>query len=80
MNDRDYDWSHETATSIEKEACCVVDEGCRAPANLLRADRPRLRAKCFACGEPVCTNCSKRMKYFRYGVRRICNRCQEDQQ
>ena len=58
----------------EREACCIADQACDAPANL----EPQVKAKsfCFACGRPVCTKCSSRRKYYDYGVKRLCNDCQ----
>ena len=63
-----------------KKSCCVVENACLAPANLedLLLKDINLRTKCFACGLPVCKNCSTTMKWFNYGRRRICNNCKED--
>lgn len=49
---------------------------CESPANLTFA--APLRTQCFACGEPVCKACSRLMRWYRYGRRRICDRCRED--
>lgn len=56
---------------------CAVVEGiyCLAPANTGRADDAKTRARCFSCGEAVCINCSLRIRYYDYGVRRICHNC-----
>lgn len=54
--------------------CCVVaDHDCRA------SNVDRTRARCFSCGDFVCTShgCSRVVKYYRYGRRRICATCQE---
>lgn len=57
--------------------CDVVNMGCKAPPGLTTS---YTKATCFACGLPVCTgsNCSKLMRWYGYGVRRICSGCQED--
>lgn len=58
------------------ETCCVVDQECLSPANL---EPPvPVKARCFACDQPVCVNCSKRVRYFEFGRRRICADCQEE--
>ena len=63
---------------IEKErpVCCVVDQFCLAPANLMSKYRPTRIGECFVCGEPVCSKCSSRRNYLHYGRVRICNDCQ----
>ena len=54
--------------------CCVVDQFCTSPANL---ENPvPARGFCFICGQPVCSNCSSKRKYYDYGVVRMCNNCQ----
>ena len=59
------------------ETCCVVeDNNCKSPANLEKV-RPA-KGTCFACGLPVCSNCSVVIKYFDYGRKRICNNCIDD--
>lgn len=55
--------------------CCVCDHGCHSAANY--QEKRALRARCFACGEAVCTNCSGRRKYPLHGIKRICNNCFE---
>lgn len=63
--------------------CSVVwDNDCKAPAGFRVGDgyargTASTRATCFACGEAVCTNCSRRMDYFNYGVQRVCFGCVE---
>lgn len=57
-------------------ACSVVTQECRAPANLVPERTPRTR--CFACGEPVCAECSRRRFWYGYGSRRVCRDCEED--
>lgn len=58
--------------------CDVSGPGCRAPAGGAGL-YPTARAECFVCGLAVCTNpaCSRRMPYHRYGIRRVCAKCQE---
>jgi hypothetical protein len=60
----------------ERPVCCVADQFCLAAANFANSVRPQRIAECFVCGEPVCTKCSTRRKYGRYGRVRICNNCQ----
>ena len=56
------------------DTCCVVDQFCTSPANLV----PPVPAKgiCFSCGLPVCSKCSSKRKYHNYGKVRLCNNCQ----
>lgn len=35
--------------------------------------------ECFACGNPVCTECSARVQYRHFGVQRVAYRCLEEQ-
>ncbi len=63
---------------MPKECCCVCDQHCQCPANLVGSEMPILRAQCFACGNFVCTNCSSIRKYAKEGKRRLCNNCQVD--
>lgn len=56
-------------------SCCVVNQHCAAPANLEGVKTPK--SNCFACGEPVCVECSSRRKYMKYGRVRLCDNCQE---
>lgn len=59
----------------KSDSCNTVEYGCLAPP----ADPFSFtRAKCFRCGEAVCTHCSLRRPYLRYGRRRICGRCYEE--
>lgn len=37
------------------------------------------RCLCFACGLHACSECTRRMNYHRFGVRRICFHCIEEQ-
>lgn len=57
-------------------SCKSVGRGCEAPPS----GPCYTRAKCFACGEHVCTNsdCSRRVRYYNYGIRRLCNSCLYD--
>ena len=59
------------------ESCCVVEDKCTCPANLEQKeiDEINLRTKCFACGLTVCKECSKIIKWYLYGKRRICLNC-----
>lgn len=59
---------------VEIETCCVADQHCLAPANVF--PRRPAYAKCYICGQPVCTACSTRRKHQHYGRVRICNDCQ----
>ena len=61
---------------MNKDACCVVDQFCDAPANLEYKSLPKLRATCFSCGLAVCTKCSTKRKYYHWGKVRLCNNCQ----
>lgn len=56
------------------KTCCVVDQFCKAPANL----EPPVEARCtcFVCGQAVCSNCSSIRSYYHYGKVRMCNSCQ----
>lgn len=56
------------------ETCAVVDQFCDSPANV--TEPTPARCACFACGEKVCSKCSSMRKYFKHGMRRICNNCQ----
>lgn len=61
------------------ETCSVVyDNDCKSPANMEPLERAR--AVCFGCGLAVCTSpgCSLRMRWYDYGVRRICRQCARD--
>jgi hypothetical protein len=60
------------------DTCCVVERGCLSPANVF--PQIRVRTACFACGQPVCTNadCSTRIRWYTFGVKRICTNCQDE--
>lgn len=68
---------------VAKEYCHVAEDSCKSPSGYRagtmggRVD-PCLVTECFACGNPVCTNCSTRMTWHRFGVRRVCLYCRED--
>ena len=62
----------------ESPVCCVVERRCLAPANAMVIARVNIRTKCYACGEPVCRNCSLLRKWYRYGRQRICLNCIDD--
>jgi len=57
-----------------RETCCVADQFCDAPANVIEAEA---HAVCFCCGQAVCTKCSsKRLSRIGDGKKRYCNECQ----
>jgi hypothetical protein len=56
-------------------SCNVVHEGCLAPPALAFTGT---QAVCFRCGNYVCTNCSRRVRYQRYGRRRLCDHCRAE--
>ena len=59
-----------------KEICCVVEDNkCLAPANVCEEARVDIKTKCFVCGQPVCRNCSRVRKWYRYGKQRVCLNC-----
>jgi hypothetical protein len=55
--------------------CDVVNGGCLAPPGFTDS---HTRATCFACGLPVCTECSRVRRWYRYGRRRICRSCETE--
>lgn len=57
-----------------RESCCVADQFCDAPANV--TPMVPARARCFHCGEAVCTKCSSKRLFGKYGRVRLCNNCQ----
>ena len=60
---------------LRAEPCSVVlDIDCRA------ADQKdeKTRARCFACGQSVCTNCSALRIYYDGKPHRLCATCEED--
>lgn len=59
----------------KRESCNTVYGGCKAAPVFLDS---HTRAKCFKCGEAVCVNCSRRRKYSRYGIQRLCGICIEE--
>ena len=65
------------AQVVERVSCSVADQFCDAPAN--GPEETRARAVCFRCGMPVCTKCSSRRKYHNYGIVRLCNNCQTEE-
>ena len=62
---------------MTKQGCDVVNPGCLEPPGLQVS---WARCQCFCCGMPVCANhsCSSRVKWYGFGLRRVCARCQED--
>lgn len=54
--------------------CTVVSNNCKVPAN----GPGRTRAKCFACGQPVCTadGCSRKVVWYDEAIRRVCAHCE----
>jgi hypothetical protein len=63
-------------TKSTNETCCVADQFCTSPANIIPIKRAK--AVCFKCGEAVCSQCSSKRKYLNYGNVRLCNNCQVD--
>jgi hypothetical protein len=64
---------------MSAETCKEVwDHSCKSPANLV--PQVPCRARCFACGEAVCTApaCSRVLTYLWYGRKRICRSCAAD--
>lgn len=53
----------------------VTSDHCEAPPAF--ADS-YTKGTCFGCGMPVCSRCSSRVKWYRYGRRRICDNCLEE--
>ena len=51
------------------ERCHVADERCQL----------RTRKHCFACGLPVCGECSLIRSWYRWRRKRICANCDEDE-
>jgi hypothetical protein len=73
------------------QACCVSGQDCNAPAGYggvgaiwicnyeKGAEKDKgARLTCFACGEPVCENCSSVYDYYDYGKKIICDDCAEE--
>jgi len=58
-----------------KGICCVVNGDCESPANLKPLHY--IYTKCFSCGEYVCKKCSSKIRYYNYGIKRICLSCQD---
>ncbi len=58
----------------EVETCSVVNQFCRAPANLVPPTRAR--GVCFKCGGAVCSKCSSIRAIYGYNKARLCNDCQ----
>jgi hypothetical protein len=60
---------------MSERSCKQVDSiYCTAPPGHRDS---HTKGTCFACGEPVCTACSLRVKYSTYGVQRLCHDCLE---
>lgn len=69
------------STMPEIRACNIVDPGCTAPpGERVGGDFESTRASCFACGLPVCLNCSAIRTWFSYGRRRICRSCWDEEE
>jgi hypothetical protein len=57
--------------------CNQVDStDCKAPPSF-GGEYVRV-GTCYRCGLPVCTNCSLRVRYLRYGQRRLCHNCLDE--
>ncbi len=66
-------------TIMADVTCCVADQHCEAAANFHPQGKPGRLPKCFKCGQDVCKMCSSRRKYQDYGIRRLCNNCQVEE-
>lgn len=73
-------------TTREIRYCNTVVGGCTAPAGYAVGGNVGMtgtfpgekgcRGTCYTCGDPVCSNCSRRL--MRHGKqRRVCYSCQE---
>lgn len=62
----------------ERPSCHEVGEHCAAPANLIESSKPARLPECFACGEPVCVNCSRRVRWYNLGRKRVAVSCIEE--
>lgn len=58
------------------DTCHVSNQDCCASPGV--SDGDLTRAECFACGLPVCVKCSKRVRYFKWGRKRVCDHCREE--
>ena len=58
-------------------SCNVVNQGCTAPPGIASSFT---KATCFACGMSVCVGpqCSRRIRWHKYGRRRVCHSCESD--
>lgn len=56
----------------------VRDWECDAPANLAECAKPTRLPTCFACGQPVCRKCSRVVKWYGYGRKRVAESCIEE--
>jgi hypothetical protein len=71
----------ETRTCKESEAACLAPAGYQVGGlggAVGNPDPKSCRGTCFACGEPVCSNCSTLVQWYRHGRRRACYGCQVD--
>jgi hypothetical protein len=66
-----FDGDYWQAYRVGAHKCDVVDQFCLAPPQ----GASWTRAECFACGNPVCPNCSVLISYYDYGRKRVCHRC-----
>jgi hypothetical protein len=75
-------------TEIFDQPCCVSGQDCNSPAGYQSGKRTYscnykdglnknkgARLTCFACGCPVCENCSSVYDYYDYGKKIICDNC-----
>lgn len=69
------------------ESCCVSSQNCLYPAGYIMgntviemdySEGDGADKECFACGEPVCENCSQVVPYYDYGRKRICFNCMKE--
>lgn len=67
--------------------CTVSNDNCLAPAGYRAGGlgggtwantNARCGLTCFACGEPVCSKCSRKMDWYNHGKQTICDNCLEE--
>ena len=58
-------------------SCNVVNGNCLAPPGLAGLGVP-CRTVCWACGLPVCRECSRKRDWHRWTNKRICDNCHEE--
>lgn len=60
--------------------CSVANENCKAPCEGGFDGPAHTNARCFRCGEPVCTDegCSTVRPFEHFGKKRICANCDDN--